>query len=67
MEIENVLRADHFSSVDHSATFSALKTLLNCKSLAEVSAETLDGASTMEFGKTDKGSISTDSKFMPLN
>ena len=67
MEIENVLRADHFSSVDHSATFSALKILLNCKSLGEVSAETLDDTSTMDFSKRDEGSTRIDSKLMSLN
>ena len=67
MNIENVLIKDHFDGVDHSATFSVLKTLLKCKSLEEVSAVTLDCASTMEFGKRDEDSMIKDSKFMSLN
>ena len=60
-------REDHFTGVNHSATFSALNTLLNCKLLAEVSAATLDRASTMEFGKRDNGSMIPDRKLMSLN
>ena len=58
---------ENFAGVDNRAIFSALKTLLNCKSLAQVSAATLDGAITVEFGKMEKASTSTDRKFMSIN
>ena len=67
MEIEFFLREDHFAGIDHSATFSALKTWLSCKHFQKVSASTLDGASTMDFGEREEGSISTDNKFMSLD